>query len=715
MFGLAGMRGSVRAAQGGSARNFISGILIAGVALGAAAGPSLAGVKSLIAVDAASGRVLRAYNVDASHPPASLAKMMTLYLTFEALKTGKLRWNQRVLISRHAATRMPSKIYLKPGQRVRVRDLVYATAVRSANDAAAALAEAIAGSEFRFAQLMTRRAHQIGMKSTYFGTASGLPARGQRTTARDMARLGRALILHHRKYYHIFSTRYFRYGRRTYASTNRLLRRGVRGVEGMKTGYTHRARFNLVTAVRRGKRRVLTVVLGATSSRVRYRQTRRLIAKALNSRPQTRQFAAVHRPGAAVAAKPAPQTAQVAAAPRFRKADQFDSIDTDTTKPKSVVVADAGKRKVDLSILGSKASAKERTPSAVANTDAKKDDEVVVRIQALNRQSPKAEPKPVPASATKKREVQVASRPATRPEPQNVIDTRTAYAVQVGAHPQLASAQRSAQTAYRTLPSKLRRGVQVAVMKPANYKGKYYRARIVGLSKANAAAACRYLKKKSMRCLTVRTGRRRIQVASAAPAPRKTVTAVRAVRKAKANRGGYVVQVGAVTRYDSARRLASKARRTLPRALSRHTTPRILAPGSYKGSLYRVRLAGLSQSEAQKACRILKRRSVRCLAMRARTDRVRHAAVKSGPYAVQVGAVDKPSKARRLIQKARQTLPRNLRRQARARVLSPSSYEGRFYRARLTGLSRVEATRACKILRGKSLNCLTYRVAEADA
>ncbi|MEQ8699216.1 MAG: D-alanyl-D-alanine carboxypeptidase family protein, partial [Bauldia litoralis] len=299
MFVLAGMRGSVKAAVAGRALKFITRISIAGIALGATAGPSLSGVKSTIVVDAYSGRVIRAYNADASHPPASLAKMMTLYLTFEALKSGKLRWNQRVRISRHAATRMPSKIYLRHGQRVRIRDLVYATAVKSANDAAAALAEAIAGSEFRFAQLMTRRAHQIGMKSTYFGTASGLPARGQRTTARDMARLGRALILHHGKYYHIFSTRYFRYGRRTFASTNRLLHRR-RGVDGIKTGYTNRARFNLVTSARRGRKRVVTVVLGATSSRTRYNRTRWLIAQGLKGRPKTRQFAAIHRPGAAV-------------------------------------------------------------------------------------------------------------------------------------------------------------------------------------------------------------------------------------------------------------------------------------------------------------------------------------------------------------------------------------------------------------------------------
>ncbi|MEQ8695338.1 MAG: SPOR domain-containing protein, partial [Bauldia litoralis] len=380
----------------------------------------------------------------------------------------------------------------------------------------------------------------------------------------------------------------------------------------------------------------------------------------------------------------APRTAQVAAAPRFRGANQFRSIDTDTAAPKSVTVAgaDPGKRKVDLSILGSKASASER--------------------------------KPATASPAKTRKVRIASLRAKAPEPGKVIVTRTAYAVQVGAHAQLALAQRSAKKALRTLPRNLRQGVQVAVMKPATYKGRYYRARIVGLSKANAAAACRYLKKKSLRCLTVRTGRR-IQVAAATPSRPKAVTNARPPRRAASSRGDYVVQVGAVTRYSNARRLARKARRSLPRTLSRHTTERILAPGSYKGRLYRVRLAGLSQSEAQTACRILKSRSVRCLPMRDRPSHVRHAAVTGDRYAVQIGAVTAPSKARRLIRKARRTLPRNLRRQARARVLSPATYDGRFYRARLTGLSRMEATRACKILRRESLNCLPYRVDDADA
>jgi D-alanyl-D-alanine carboxypeptidase len=714
VFELAGMRGSASAARGGlGLKSIIAGAFIAGAALGATAGPVAASVKSMIVVDAYSGRVYRAYNADAHHPPASLAKLMTLYLTFEAIEKGKLRWNQRVRISHHAATRMPSKVYLKPGQRVRIRDLVYAAAVKSANDAATALGEAIAGSEFRFAQLMTRRAHQLGMKNTHFGTASGLPARGQHTTARDMARLARAIILYYTKYYHIFSTRYFRFGRRTYANTNRLLHRGK--VDGMKTGYTHRARFNLVTSVRHGKKRIITVVLGASSSRTRYRKTRWLIAKAFHSRPRTNQYAAIHKPSTVVERN----TAQVAAAPRFRPEDKFDSTEPEKTEPKSVVVADAdtaGKHKVDLSIMGSRANAEERKPGANTGKAVRK---VAVNVRPLNRQTkPKTKAKVVAKAekpAPKKTRTRTALqtvRPTLRKRPAKVIVTRTAYAVQVGAHPQYALAQRSAQRAFRALPSKLRHGVKVAVMRPQNYDGRFYRARIVGLTKANADAACRYLKKKSLRCLAVRTSRR-IQVASATPATRQTVSDVHAARRA-ATTGGYVVQVGAVTRYTNARRLARKARRSLPRALSRHAKARILKPGSYKGRLYRVRLSGLSQTEAQKACRILKRRSVRCMPMRVRTDRTQAAAVKRGHYAVQVGAVTRRAKARRLIRKARRTLPRRIARQARARVLSPGSYDGRFYRARLTGLSRMEATRACKILRRKSsLNCLPYRDGDA--
>ncbi len=294
--------------------------------------------------------------------------------------------------------------------------------------------------------------------------------------------------------------------------------------------------------------------------------------------------------------------------------------------------------------------------------------------------------------------------------------TRTGYAVQVAASVHYALARRDADKALRALPGRLRRGALVAVMKPSDYKGRFYRGRIVGLTKQTADAACRVLKKKSLRCLAIRTSRR-IEVASAAPvrqpkarAPKQATRTARATPRSTDR--DYVVQVGAVTRYASARRLARKARRSLPRTLSRRTQARILSPGSYRGRLYRVRLAGLSQSQAQQACRILKRRSVRCMPMRARAGRSRHvhaAVMHKGRYAVQVGAVDRRANARRLVRKARRTLPRRLARRAEAQVLPPKTYAGRFYRARLTGLSRMEAMRACKILRRKSLNCLPYR------
>ena len=251
--------------------------LAGGLAAMAASGPARAYSKSSITIDGRTGLVLQAHNADATHPPASLSKLMTLYLTFEALARGRFGWNTRVRISRHAATRPPSKLYLRRGQRIRVRDLVYATAIKSANDAAAALADKIAGSERRFARLMTQRARQLGMRRTVFGTASGLPARGQRTTARDMAILARSLIHHYPQYTKVFGTRYYRYGRRGFRNTNRLLRSNPH-VKGMKTGYTRRARYNLVTNAHNGNIHLITVVLGARTSNHRYWKTRRLLA-----------------------------------------------------------------------------------------------------------------------------------------------------------------------------------------------------------------------------------------------------------------------------------------------------------------------------------------------------------------------------------------------------------------------------------------------------
>ncbi|MBK8174528.1 MAG: D-alanyl-D-alanine carboxypeptidase [Rhodospirillales bacterium] len=238
---------------------------------------SMAAMSSFI-MDAESGRTLQSARAETRRAPASLTKMMTLYLLFEALDRGKVSLNTRFAVSRHAAAQPPTKLGLPPGRTIRVRDAMLALATKSANDIAVVVAEGLAGSETAFARRMTQKARALGMKSTTFRNASGLDATGHVSTARDMARLGRALLNDYPQHSRIFATRAFRYGKATYPNHNRLL--GVyRGLDGIKTGYTHKAGFNLVATAKRDGRRVIGVVMGAKTSSERNTLMVRLLDK----------------------------------------------------------------------------------------------------------------------------------------------------------------------------------------------------------------------------------------------------------------------------------------------------------------------------------------------------------------------------------------------------------------------------------------------------
>lgn len=493
---------------------------ILGVLLGAGAMPGLAtsasaaNVKSMLVMDYESGKIIRSYNIDALHAPASLTKVMTAYMVFDALKAKKLSMYQRVRVSTYASRRRPSKLYLRAGQTITVQQLLYAITVKSANDAAAVAAEAVAGSEAGFARLMTQKARQLGMKHTTFRNASGLPARGQLTTARDMSILARAVLRDHPEYYHFFSTRYFRYGRRTYRNTNRLLHR-YRAVDGMKTGYTNAARFNLIASAVKGNRRVITVVLGGRTSTVRFRTSERLIAGAFKGMPKGRSTMI------AKANAPAPTRT-------------------------------AARKKVKLSVGVSKANA--------------------------------------------------AARP-TR------VVYRRQYLAQVGAFKSYRSARTSLRRAVRRLPSRYRRGSRGTIVR----QGRWYKARLVSMGSRQANRACRVLKRRGLRCRVYGyTVRRRVAARTTVVSRSKRAASVRK----RSNSGSYAIQVGASRSYKGARRSLRAAKRALPDRLENGTKAAILRPSSYKGNLYRARLIGMSKTEARKACSILKREDVRCLALR---------------------------------------------------------------------------------------------------
>jgi D-alanyl-D-alanine carboxypeptidase len=217
-----------------------------------------------IVVDAKSGEVLYAKRADSIRYPASVTKVMTLYLTFEALAAGRIKLDDRVVFSPHAAAQSPTKLGVAAGDSITVSEAMQAMAIKSANDAAVAMAEKLGGTESRFAALMTLRARELGMSNTHFVNASGLPDSRQVTTARDLAILSRAVMRDYPQYYRLFSQQQFTFRGRAMGNHNRLLGR-MEGVDGLKTGFTNASGFNLAVSAVRDGRRLIAVVMGGPS------------------------------------------------------------------------------------------------------------------------------------------------------------------------------------------------------------------------------------------------------------------------------------------------------------------------------------------------------------------------------------------------------------------------------------------------------------------
>src|SRR5882724_12560836 len=236
---------------------------------------------SSIIVDGNSGAVLSSNNPDGIRHPASLTKIMTLYLLFERLDAGKMKLDTEMEVSEHASEQAPTKLGLKPGQTLKVEDAIKGLVTRSANDAAVVIAEAIAGDEDEFAKLMTRKARALGMSKTTYRNASGLPNDEQLTTARDQATLGRAIQDRYPRYYRYFATTVFNYRGQSIRNHNRLLG-NVEGIDGIKTGYTRASGFNLVSSMRRGNRHLAGVVLGGRSGGSRDATVPNLLAENLD-------------------------------------------------------------------------------------------------------------------------------------------------------------------------------------------------------------------------------------------------------------------------------------------------------------------------------------------------------------------------------------------------------------------------------------------------
>ena len=272
---------------------FVAAVII-GSAFAAQAAP-----YADIVVDANSGNVLHATTPDARRHPASLTKIMTLYLLFEQLEAGKLKLDSPLEVSEEAAAQMPTKLGLRAGSTIQVEDAIKGIVTRSANDASVVVAEAIAGDEEEFAKLMTRKAQALGMTRTVYKNASGLPDDDQVTTARDQSILGRAVRERFPSYYKYFSTRSFTFRGQRIGNHNRLLG-SVEGVDGIKTGYIRASGFNLVTSVQRGDRHLVAVVMGGSSAASRDAKMRDLISEKIAAASTKRTASLI----AAVGGKP---------------------------------------------------------------------------------------------------------------------------------------------------------------------------------------------------------------------------------------------------------------------------------------------------------------------------------------------------------------------------------------------------------------------------
>ena len=456
--------------------------------------PAEAAKYAAIVIDANSGRVLHQSHADAPRYPASLTKMMTLYIVFDMLRAGRVTLDTRLRISENAASQPPSKLRLKPGSTIRLGDAIRALVTKSANDVATAIAENLAGSETKFARYMTWRARQIGMTRTTFRNASGLPDPYQTTTARDMATLALRLIDDHPNYYRFFKLRYFRYGGRRYRNHNGLLF-NFKGTDGIKTGYTRASGFNLVASVRRGRKHLIGVVMGGKSAGQRNRRMRALLSKAFGRaaiRLTRRRTRATPFRLAALDRLPARgYTGLTRAAPgrAFGLVAPVPSIVRRGVRPGFLSGAERGASLAPepaRAVPTRRSTLRARVPAPTP----------AIRTAAVGREPPR----PAPATATR-----AIARPAIARRPP--IARRGAapsghYHVQVGAHATSEAARRALRRVAK------RAGGLLAGARPVLLPYKtagltWYRARFAGFSKSEAQSACRGLKRRRIDCLVL--------------------------------------------------------------------------------------------------------------------------------------------------------------------------------------------------------------------
>jgi len=551
---------------------------------------------SSIIVDGNSGATLSANNPDASRHPASLTKIMTLYLLFERLDAGKMKLDTEMQVSEHASEQAPTKLDLRPGQTIRVEDAIKGLVTRSANDAAVVIAEAVAGDEGDFAKLMTRKARALGMTRTVYRNASGLPDDNQVTTARDQSTLGRAIQDRFPRYYRYFSTTAFNYHGHSIRNHNRLLG-NVEGVDGIKTGYTRASGFNLVTSMRRGNRHLVGVVMGGRSGGSRDAIMRNLLAENLEKAATKRTVAAItERIGsdanadvAETEAESRPiQTVQVQGAGQIASA---------SPEPAAAPVRPAAP--ATRSVIAEAAAA---VPPAQAKPEPAPLTSGVIQTQPIAAIPGSSEPmKPVKVKTVQVKAGQMKLASAGSPQPTTPITSaipparpevpETSSAVVAKAETNKAETNRAEVTRTEMPPQ------------PANHG--------TGNGLLGVLPASNMPPSSTPQAMAYADPAPRAQ---AQPQP-QAVQQNGAIKPA-ATHTGWIVQVGALESESEARQRIEAARNQARGLLAKADpfTEPVVAKGDRK--LFRARFAGLDRDQAEAVCRALKRSDISCITVR---------------------------------------------------------------------------------------------------
>jgi D-alanyl-D-alanine carboxypeptidase len=569
-----------------------------------------------IIVDGNSGAVLQSTNPDATRHPASLTKIMTLYLLFERLEAGKMKIDSEMDVSEHASDQAPTKLGLKPGQKLKVEDAIKGLVTRSANDAAVVIAEAIAGDEDEFAKLMTRKARALGMSKTVYRNASGLPNDEQITTARDQATLGRAIQDRFPRYYRYFATSTFVYKGNAIRNHNRLLG-NVEGVDGIKTGYTRASGFNLVSSMRRGNRHLVGVVLGGRSGGSRDATMRSLLAENLEKAATKRTVAAIGERG------PGEANTEVADADASKPMVQVQGAVQVTASAEPGLDAMAVNRSVApakpslMAAAAANLSPAQPKPEVQAKPEPAPLTSGVIQSQQLAAIPGSAEPmKPVRVKTVqvKAGPVKLASAGSAQPITTNAIAPRAEVAETSTAVVAKVEKAEPAKTEFER-PAIVRPDRAGAVL-PPQPAGHGTGNGVLGVLPASSAAAAPA--PAPSQAMAYAAPARAEPQAPAQVAPPQAVQqngAIKPVVPASA-RTGWIVQVGALESESEAMQRIEAAKSSARGMLNKADpfTEPVVAKDNRK--LFRARFAGLERDQAEAVCRALKRADISCITVR---------------------------------------------------------------------------------------------------